>query len=480
MLIAIAVICALGEAVFTALEVALGAVSRARLRALVETERAAANADGKGSGAVRAHNATRQRAERALHVLEHPERLTLVFITVTSTTLWATTALLTWQVLTRHWSLWSLCLALIGVLFVAEVLPLLLAARNPEAVVLRCAGVLQLSTAGLSPLLVILGGVGSGLARLLGAGTHLTPQVTEGELRTALATAEEEGVIESEERAMLEGAMDFRNKQVREVMTPRIDMVGVAAGASLAEVLKVAMSGGHSRLPVYEGTLDKIVGIIAAKDLIPHLRTTNGTPHCARDLVRPAFFVPPHKLIAPTIEALRHQRTLMAIVVDADGGTAGLVTLEDLLEEIVGDIQDEYDTDEVPALRVIAPPDGAPQMEAGQVGQPSDVPATLPALAPEPHVVACDAGVAVRDFERFWKKSFAQTARLHDAEKTAEPSISLAAWALHLFDGVPQPGQRARAGSIVTTKVDAAWLEMEVLLMDGPRIEEVQIMRIDD
>jgi CBS domain containing-hemolysin-like protein len=280
--------------------------------------------------------------------------------------LWTAATALSWHAFNQGWPLWELVLALVTALFVAEVLPLLLAAHQTETVALHGARPAEMALFVLSPLMLLLGGIGYGLARLLGAGPNARAQVTEDELRTALAAAEEEGVIESEERAMLEGAMDFRETRVREVMTPRIDMVASPASATLPEVLQTALHEGHSRLPVYEGTPDNIVGIVSTKDLIPHLRRdVNLAPVdanrvldgnlvanndlCARDVARPALFVPQDKRIEPTLEDLRRQRTLMAIVMDENGGTAGLVTLEDLLEEIVGEIQDEYDEEE-PAM----------------------------------------------------------------------------------------------------------------------------------
>ncbi|MDQ3813430.1 MAG: CBS domain-containing protein, partial [Armatimonadota bacterium] len=318
------------------------------------------------------------------------------------------------------------------------------------------------------PLLLVVGSISHGVARLLGVGPGVVPQVTEGELRTALATAEEEGVIESDERAMLEGAMELRDKLVREIMTPRIDIVGVPADASLPDTLNVAMHEGHSRLPVYEGTLDKIIGIVAAKDLLPYLRQDGAqAQRQARDVARPPFFVPEYKRIAPTLEELRHQRSLMAIVVDADGGTAGLVTLEDLLEEIVGEIQDEYDAEE-PRMRIVEDAGGANGETAAA------------------HAVLCEASVTVREFERFWRKSFGETASLRTADgAVADASLSLAALALQLFESVPKPGDRVRAGHVTSRAAPAApeatlnaWLELEIASMDGPRIEEVKLEKL--
>jgi putative hemolysin len=455
MLIAIAVLCTLCEAIFTSLEVALGAVSRARLRALIEEEQAVAQP----------RSAAARRAARVLKMLDRPDRLALIFITVTSLSLWTVATLLTWQSLAADWPVWVLPLALIGVLFLAEVLPLLVAANHPESVALRGIGLAELSLTVLAPLLQLVSGLGYGTARLLGAGPGVSPHVTEGELRSALATAEEEGVIESDERALLEGAMDFREKVVREVMTPRIDIIGVPADADMMAVLQVAMQERHSRLPVYEGTLDRIIGIVAAKDLLPYLRLDGtSTPRCARDVARPAFFVPEEKRIAPTLDELRHQRTLMAIVVDSDGGTAGLVTLEDFLEEIVGEIQDEHDTEE-PPLRVL---DGIGEMEDA------------------PRAILCDAGVTVRECERFWQKSFNEAITLHEADdEVADASLSLSALSLQLFESVPRVGDRVAAGSIVSRATPASGhprgrLELEVAAMDGPRIEEVKLEKVVD
>ncbi|RYG66130.1 CBS domain-containing protein, partial [bacterium] len=267
--------------------------------------------------------------------------------------------------------------------------------------------------------------------------------------------AEEEGVIESEERALIEGAMDFRDKVVSEVMTPRIDIVGIPAGATLPEALEIALREGHSRMPIYDGTIDRIVGVLASKDLLPHLKNSfeseNSSLKTARDVARPAYYVPATKKIATTLEELRRQRTLLAVVVDPDGGTAGLVTLEDLLEELVGEIQDEYDLEE-PSLRTVEGEEAA---------------------------LLCAASTPVREFGKFWNQKFGFTATLRGADGQPAPSgQSMAALALELFQKVPEVGDRIEAGDAVaaTPDIRATFvLEMEVTKMDGPRIEEVKI-----
>lgn len=455
MLIALAVLCTLIEAIFTALEVALSTVSRARLRALtVESHEHDEEETHKANhGTVEKLARQASRAQLALRVVEQPDRLTLLFLTVTSFSLWTVACLLTWQALMAEWAPYTLAGSLALVLFCAEVLPLLVAARRAEALALMGAPFVRIAQTVLAPVLAVVGGIAYGIARIFGAGPEATPSVTEGELRTALATAEEEGVIEKEERALLEGAMDFRDKVVREVMTPRIDVVGVPCDASLSHTLSMALKGGHSRLPVYEGTLDRIVGIVATKDLLPYLHRGDGDGIHARDVVRPAFYVPETKPIASTLEELRRQRTLLAVVVDSDGGTAGLVTLEDLLEELVGEIQDEYDVEE-PPLRVV-------EESSGQ------------------RVVLCEAGSTVRDLGRFLQREFHIEPTLRDGDsERAEASLSLAALALDLFESVPKVGDKIVVGDGVASTADiraSFGLLLEVAHMEGPRIEEVRI-----
>jgi CBS domain containing-hemolysin-like protein len=127
-------------------------------------------------------------------------------------------------------------------------------------------------------------------------------------------------------------------------MVPRIDMVAVEVGTSIEEALDVVVETGYSRIPVYEGAIESIVGILNAKDLLAHLRDNNGPPQGLRELLRPAHFVPETNKVGEVLEELQRERIQIAIVVDEYGGIAGLVTVEDTLEEIVGEIEDEYDT----------------------------------------------------------------------------------------------------------------------------------------
>ncbi len=458
MLLLLAVLCGLIEAVFTALEVALGAVSRARLRALAEFDSVLPEEGAPSPANVRG-------AKRALRLLEHPDRLSILFLSVTSLSLWCAASLLTWHVLIGLWSWPVLVGALVALLFVAEVVPLLLAAPRAEGIALRGAGFVVGASRLLAPLTLPLGALAYGLARIMGSGTRATPHVTEGELRTALAAAEAEGAIESGERALIEGAMDLRLRSVREVMTPRLDIVGLPADATLREALQLALREGHSRVPVYEATLDKIVGVLATKDLLPHLSEHDDTsgPRSVREVARPVLFFPESGRVSVALDELRRNRTLLAIVVDTSGGTAGLVTLEDLLEELVGEIQDEYDAEEAP-IRLLE-------------SESSD----------DERVVLCAAGSSVRELGRFLGEELGLTTTLRDADSVPVGSgTSLAALFIERFGRVPvvddavlvghtteSASARNADGTRDTSPTDErtqwnVWLE--VAGMDGPRL----------
>jgi len=184
------------------------------------------------------------------------------------------------------------------------------------------------------------------IARLFGAGTRSEmPFVTEEEIRTLVDAGEEEGVLEEEEKEMIYSIFDLGDTMTREVMVPRIDVVALEVTTPLLEALETIMQAGHSRIPVFYETIDNVEGVLYAKDLLPYLRDGH-TDVPLKDLLRQAYFVPETKKASELLPDLQQRRVHMAIVVDEYGGVAGLVTIEDLLEEIVGEIQDEYDTEE--------------------------------------------------------------------------------------------------------------------------------------
>lgn len=169
--------------------------------------------------------------------------------------------------------------------------------------------------------------------------------LTEEELQEAISSSEEEGLLDETEGDMLQAIFEFGDTIVREIMVARPDMVCCAADAPLDELLHLIIDSGHSRIPIFEGSIDRIVGVVYAKDL---LRYWGARPEelTLTTVMRTPYFVPETKRIEDLLVDFRTRRVHMAIVVDEYGGTSGLITIEDLLEEIVGDIQDEYDLEE--------------------------------------------------------------------------------------------------------------------------------------
>lgn len=169
--------------------------------------------------------------------------------------------------------------------------------------------------------------------------------LTEEELQEAISSSEEEGLLDESEGDMLQAIFEFGDTIVREIMVARPDMVCCAAEAPLDELLDLILSSGHSRVPIYQGSIDRVVGVVYAKDLLRYWGAGNEelSPPA---VMRPPFFVPETKRIEELLVDFRTRRVHMAVVVDEYGGTSGLITIEDLLEEIVGDIQDEHDREE--------------------------------------------------------------------------------------------------------------------------------------
>ena len=229
----------------------------------------------------------------------------------------------------------------IGVIFVvAESWPKTWAVQNADRAALRCAPFIAV-VVSFPPLQF--------LARLLAKlapGDDSVPATSEQELLAFADAALEEDVIEGEERSMIHSVIEFGDTVVREVMVPRTDMVTVEADATVAHAIDVAIAAGFSRIPVTRGSKDDIAGIAYAKDLMRAQRDHRADVAVV-NVTRPARFAPESRRVSEVMREMQAQKFHLAIVVDEYGGTAGIVTLEDLIEELVGDIVDEYDTEEV-------------------------------------------------------------------------------------------------------------------------------------
>jgi putative hemolysin len=179
-------------------------------------------------------------------------------------------------------------------------------------------------------------------------------QMTEDELRIWVESEHEEGGLEREERQMIYSIFHFGTTLAREIMVPRMDMLAFEVSTPLAEAANSFTRSGHSRVPVYEDEIDKIIGLLYAKDLL-HVVLNGPKKESIRELLRPAYFVPDTKKADALLTEMQSQRIHMAIVVDEYGGVAGLVTLEDIIEEIIGEIQDEYDLSEEDLVQKAGP-----------------------------------------------------------------------------------------------------------------------------
>ena len=224
-----------------------------------------------------------------------------------------------------------------------EAIPRALVARNPERWGLRL-------TPFIGTFKLLFGGAG----RILNLPARMVSRPTtheEEEMLRLLDLEETEGDLEEDERKMIRGVFGLEDTPVREIMTPRTDVAAVDTDNSVEEVVRLIIDRGFSRIPLYEKHADSIVGIIYAKDLFRYL-AEGRMPKSLADIARPAFFVPESKRLDDLLTDMRKQRVHMAVVVDEYGGTAGIVTIEDLLEEIVGEIEDEYDRVEHPIVRV--------------------------------------------------------------------------------------------------------------------------------
>ena len=239
----------------------------------------------------------------------------------------------------------SVLISLIVLIF-CEITPKTAAVQNP----IRWARVLVRPVRDaawlLRPIVLSLGAITNFFVRLLGGQMkHRGPFVTEEELRLLVSVGEEEGVLEEEETEMIHSIFEFADTTVREVMIPRIDMVTLEADATVDDAVDLALQAGFSRIPVYKESIDDIIGVLYTKDMLKQLRDDHNTLSI-KDLVRPAYFVPETKRLDDLLREMQQRRVHMVIVVDEYGSVAGLVTIEDLVEEIVGDIRDEYDHEE--------------------------------------------------------------------------------------------------------------------------------------
>jgi magnesium and cobalt exporter, CNNM family len=289
-------------------------------------------------------SAQRPRAQVVEALLGDPARFlsSLLIVKVTGFVLaTGATTLLVLRLGAVRWLVW--CLICLGVLLVlSQLLPRAWVVGRDRAA-LRLAPFVQGVTLILTPLTVLMRRIGT--SAVPDGAIPESIFLSEDGLRFLLSVNEEDTVIEDEEKEMIASVFQLGETLVREVMVPRIDVDAVPGDLPILDALDLLLKEGHSRIPVYEETIDNIIGILYAKDLLRYLRDGRTDVPLER-ILRPAYFIPESKKVDDLLRELQQRKVHMAVVVDEYGGTAGLVTIEDLLEEIVGEIQDEYDAEE--------------------------------------------------------------------------------------------------------------------------------------
>ena len=238
------------------------------------------------------------------------------------------------------------------VLLFGEITPKTIATLEAEKNALRFARVICLLMTILTPVIFVVNLLSGGVLRLLGVDPNKpTDSITEDELRTIVEVGHEKGVIESEEKEMINNVFDLGDSVARDIMVPRIDMSFVDVEASYEELMEIFRRDHYTRLPVYEDNTDNVIGIINMKDLI---LLEDRAAFSVRDYLRQPLFTCESKKLSELMIEMRKTSNNIVIVLDEYGATAGLITLEDILEEIVGDIRDEFDADEEDELKEIS------------------------------------------------------------------------------------------------------------------------------
>ncbi len=245
----------------------------------------------------------------------------------------------------------TLLLSLFTIVF-GELVPKSLALAHTEAFALRLSGFITFLLRLFGPLVGALTAVTTGISRMLGAGDQSEGVMSTEELKILVERGGEQGILEAEEEQMIHAVIELGDQRVHEVMVPRTSMVTLPVTASLGEAIDTVIDGGHSRIPVYGESIDEVVGLLYAKDLLPFLKEPAEERPSLRSILRTPVFIPESMSVDDLLHEFQRRKVHMAIVLDEYGGTAGMATIEDLLEEIVGEIQDEYDVEEPLIVRL--------------------------------------------------------------------------------------------------------------------------------
>ena len=319
------IVCLLLSAFFSSSETAFTALQRIRVEHLVST---------KVPGAA-----------RIARMMQHPEKLLSAILTGNNLVNTAAAALAT-VLAVSVWGEQGILIATIGVTIIllvfCETTPKIIAAHNAERTAIRLARPVEVAQAVFTPAVLALSSIASRLIKMAGGEPVSRSLVSEEEIRTMISVGHKEGTVEEAEAEMLHNVFDFGDRPVREVMVPRPEVVAIEQGSTVADFLALYAESPLSRFPIYEENMDNVVGILSIKDVLMALaKGTIDNQSAIDDLIRPSYFTPETKHINELFAEMRDNNYRMAVIVDEYGGTAGVVSLSRLVEEIVGQVGDE-------------------------------------------------------------------------------------------------------------------------------------------
>jgi putative hemolysin len=322
-------VCIIFIAILSSSEVAFISVSRIRLRHLVE----------KGDARAKIAQGIRNKHDRLFSAVILSGNLFTVLATSVGTA--AAISLIGEDV---GIIVATVAMTILTVVF-GELAPKTFAVTHAEKMSLTMARPIELYIKIISPLVSVFTKISNAVIRLFGGKVMPAPQLmTEEEMMAMIKIGEEEGTIEKEEKAMLHNVFAFGDKKVTEAMVPRTEIIAIPEDAVVADALSLVSENGYSRYPVMRGTVDTITGLLYVKDIVMSMakeEVPSGT--AIKNFIRDAYYIPESKMVTTLLDEMQKRKFHIAIVVDEHGGTAGLITLEDIMEEIVGDLQDEFE-----------------------------------------------------------------------------------------------------------------------------------------
>ncbi len=324
----------------------------------------------------------------------------------------------------------TIAMTILTVVF-GELAPKTFAVTHAESISLALARPIELYIKAISPLVWIFSKLSNTIIRIFGGEVKPTPQLfTEEEMKSMINICEEEGTLEKEETEMLHNVFAFGDKKVTEAMVPRTEVTAISEDAVVSEVLSLVSETGYSRYPVFNETVDNIIGLLYVKDIVRKMAEEN-VPSTApiKNFVRDAYYIPESKMVTTLLDDMQKNKFQISIVVDEHGGTAGLITLEDIMEEIVGSLQDEFEA--IEAEKEVEIVDESTFVVAGHTG-------------------------------------IDEINELINVEINVEEYHTIGGFLFGLFGHLPKVGEQLRYHE----------LRFLILEMDGKRIEKIKITKI--